>query len=211
MSVARAKREAKELVGGFSEPSKMPGLGYGIPAFECKIGSILAARKDTVCSDCYARKGRYVFPRVQSAQYRRFRILMVDTERWADNIIRLLPRCSPRERFFRWHDSGDLQGMPHLRAIVRIARELPEFRFWLPTKEYALVRQHIREFGAFPPNLAVRVSAPMLGNTSSRSDTGLVSYVAENATCPAYRQGGRCLDCRACWDTTVPVIVYKRH
>ena len=53
--------EAWDLVGGLSKPGKMPGWSIGIPAKECKTGSKLRAVKGSVCEDCYALKGCYVF------------------------------------------------------------------------------------------------------------------------------------------------------
>ena len=64
-------KEAWDLVGGLSKPSKMPGWAYGIPAKECKTGSKLRKVKDSVCYNCYALKGCYVFKVVQDAQYGR--------------------------------------------------------------------------------------------------------------------------------------------
>ena len=63
--------EALKIVGGLSKPSKMPGWAYGLPAKECKTGSKLRQVKDSVCYNCYALKGCYVFKVVQDAQYRR--------------------------------------------------------------------------------------------------------------------------------------------
>ena len=34
-------KEAKSIVGGLSNPSKMPGYGYGLSAFDCSVGSKL--------------------------------------------------------------------------------------------------------------------------------------------------------------------------
>ena len=53
--------EAWKLVGGLSKPSKMPGWSIGIPAAECKTGSKLRLIPKSVCADCYALKGCYVF------------------------------------------------------------------------------------------------------------------------------------------------------
>ena len=68
-------KEALQIIGGLSKPSKMPGWAYGLPAKECKTGSELAKKENTVCSDCYALKGCYVFKVVQDAQYRRLRAI----------------------------------------------------------------------------------------------------------------------------------------
>ena len=32
-------KEAKAIVGGLSNPSKMHGYGYGLSAFDCAVGS----------------------------------------------------------------------------------------------------------------------------------------------------------------------------
>ena len=50
-------KEAKEITGGLSNPSKMPGKAYSIPASRCNVGSRLAKVKGSVCEGCYALKG----------------------------------------------------------------------------------------------------------------------------------------------------------
>ena len=67
--------EAWDLVGGLSKPGKMPGWSIGIPAKECKTGAKLQKVPGSVCFDCYAMKGCYVFKVVQDAQYRRLAAL----------------------------------------------------------------------------------------------------------------------------------------
>ena len=65
-------KEALKIIGGsLSKPSKMPGWSIGLPAKECKTGRKLQAVPGSVCYDCYAMKGCYVFKVVQDAQYRR--------------------------------------------------------------------------------------------------------------------------------------------
>jgi hypothetical protein len=65
------KLEALQITGSLSNPSKMPGKAYGLPAKECKTGSKLAKIPGSTCSSCYALKGCYVFKVVQEAQYTR--------------------------------------------------------------------------------------------------------------------------------------------
>ena len=126
--------ELAALVGGLSEPSKMPGFAYGIPAQACKLGAILAKKKGSVCNSCYALKGMYVFPVVKNAQAKRLKILLSDMFAWKRAMVSLLEKKYRRktgdERVFRWHDSGDLQSVSHLQAIVEIANLLPDIRFW---------------------------------------------------------------------------------
>jgi hypothetical protein len=62
---------------------------------------------------------------------------------WVDSMVKLI--SSSGEAYFRWHDSGDLQSLQHLLDIVRIAEQLPNVSFWLPTKEKGLVYKY-REY-----------------------------------------------------------------
>ena len=203
-----------EAVGGLSNPSKMPGLSYGIPAIACNIGSILRKFVGSVCSKCYAYKGMYVFPVVKEAQARRLAILTGDLDQWEADMIQLLAlkyrKKTGDDRVFRWHDSGDIQSVAHFQAIVNIANALPDIQFWIPTKEYKLVRTFTV---AIPDNLTVRVSAPMLGDTLPMIPDTVGSTVGtgEGFECGAYTRGGQCGPCRACWDKTVEWVDYPLH
>ena len=211
-------KELEATIGGLSKPSKMPGLSYGLPAAECKVGTLLRKKKGTVCSSCYAHKGMYSFGNVQRAQYNRLEILMRDMEAWRLNMTALLVRKYARkksraDRVFRWHDSGDLQNANHLAAIVQIAKDLPDIQFWLPTKEYALIRDWVLQNDAFPFNLLVRVSSPSIGTTIEPPIGALSSTVGYSGgfQCPASTQGNECGDCRACWDPRIGSVNYKPH
>ena len=71
-------KEALKIIGGsLSKPSKMPGWSIGLPAKECKTGGKLQKVPGSVCYDCYALKGCYVFKVVQDAQYRRLEAIRV--------------------------------------------------------------------------------------------------------------------------------------
>jgi len=123
---------------------------------------------------------------------------------------------------FRWHDSGDLQGVWHLDLIVAVADRLPWVRFWIPTREFAVLRVWMREHGAFPANLTVRQSAALVGhlpNPAQASGGRVFSGVAHPGqeipedvhVCPSRSQGNECGDCRACWSADVPVVIYPLH
>jgi len=214
----RTIKALTEAVGGLSNPSKMPGLSYGIPAAACPVGAILRRNPDSVCGSCYAHGGMYNFPVVKAALARRLEILSADLDQWRRDMTELLSRKYARKagdaKVFRWHDSGDLQGAEHLSVIVQIAKDLPDVRFWLPTKEYRTVREWVRTNGEFPSNLTVRISAPMIGAESISSIPGTVGSTVNTGTgfqCPAYSQGGECKNCRACWSQENVSVNYPLH
>jgi hypothetical protein len=208
--------ELKESVGSLSAPSKMPCSGYSIPAKECKVGSRLTDVENSTCSGCYALKGRYVFPNVQNAMYNRYNSLMNDIDLWEKNMITYIGKYRKGDkRYFRWHDSGDLQSINHLSAINNIALSLDGVQFWLPTREIKIVRTWQKIYGQFAPNLIVRISAHMNDAQPNHNITGYASGVIDKnqdllgSKCPAPNQGNECLDCRACW--TTETVLYHKH
>jgi hypothetical protein len=207
-------KQLEVLTGGLSAPSKMPCHSFSISAKRCNVGSKLRKVAGSTCNKCYALKGRYVFPNVERAMERRLAAMYASPNEWAAAIVASIWKKG--EKHFRWHDSGDLQGMNHLRTIVAIAEELDQVQFWLPTREYGIVRDYLREFKAFPPNLTVRVSAPMIGQVASEwehssSVDAVHTPLTAWADCVAPKQGNKCMDCRACWDQNVEVVNYKKH
>lgn len=200
-------REAEEIVGGLSKPSKMPGYAYGIPAKYCSAGSFLQKIKGSVCANCYALKGRYVFDVVQKAQQRRFATLT--DPRWVEAMVFLIK--AKKCEWFRWHDSGDIQGLWHLENICEVARRCPETKFWLPTRERGLVKFYTKQGHEIPSNLCIRISANMVDEPAGHGITSTVVSDASKATCPSQHQHGKCGDCRACWDRNVPHVSYAEH
>ena len=63
------------MVAILSKPSKMPGTSFSIPAQRCVTGSVLAKIPGSVCYDCYALKGAYIWPIVQNAMEYRLDLL----------------------------------------------------------------------------------------------------------------------------------------
>jgi len=124
-------KEAWDIVGGLSKPSKMPGWAYGLPAKECKTGSKLRQVKGSTCYDCYALKGCYVFKVVQDAQYRR--LASIKHPLWTGAMSLLIN--SKKSKEFRWHDSGDVQDEDHLMKIFAVCKLTPETSHWMPTRE----------------------------------------------------------------------------
>lgn len=206
-------KEAWELVGGLSEPSKMPCFGYSTPAKRCQTGMKLRAVVGTICAKCYALKGNYMFPKVQESLERRFASL--SNPLWIEAMAFLI-NGKEKSGFFRWHDSGDVQSVAHLKAICRVAELTPTITHWLPTREYGFVGEFVRSGGTFPANLTVRLSALKIDGPAPvllAKNLGVtVSGVkVEGFNCPASNQGNKCLDCRACWDKNTFRVDYKKH
>ena len=163
---------AESIAGTLGNPSKLPGKAYGISAKLCNIGAKLALIPGSICNECYAMRDNYNYPSVKIGHDRRAAGL--SSISWRDAMIKLISRLD--EPHFRWFDSGDIQSFQMLLDIVWIAEQLPEFRFWLPTREKKLVLQYQTNFGSFPKNLVVRLSAAMIdvvcnscANTSCRN------------------------------------------
>ena len=195
--------EALKLVGGLSKPSKMPGWAYGIPAKECKTGSKLVKVAGSTCEGCYALKGCYVFKVVQDAQYRR--LASLQSPLWVGAMALLIN--SKKSKVFRWHDSGDVQDEAHLLKIFAVCKLTPTVKHWMPTRE-AWTKSFLP---LCPDNLVIRFSMPMVDQPATGTWTNTSTVVTSGATCPAPQQGGKCLDCRACWDKDVENIAYGKH
>ena len=222
-------KTAESIAGTLGFPSKMPGTSYGIPATACHVGAKLAKVAGSVCSNCYALKGRYVFGSVQQSQNTRLESLT--STAWVDAMVFMLRRAHGLDEekrvhvkiqaggagWHRWHDSGDLQSLQHLENIVEVCRRTPEIRHWLPTREAGVVLQWRKknEGSSFPFNLCIRVSATMIDGGFSKAFTN-TSTVHKNAipdghVCPAPSQNNSCKNCRACWNTKISNVSYHVH
>ena len=206
-------------VGGLSNPSKMKRRTDGLickcinlPPQACNVGSKLIVIEGSVCEKCYGTKGFYVMPSSQKAMQRRLDALQTNPY-WANDMAHAIGKCD----LFRYQDNGDIQGMSHLIKIVAVAHLRPDVRFWLPTKEYAVVSDYYKAGGTIPDNLIIRLSAPMrnqhlpmrAGHSSMVTTTDNVPY--GTFICESLSRGGICGDCTACWDKKYLRIAYRYH
>lgn len=199
-----------------SKAGKMPCESFSLPAQACKTGAKLAKIKGSVCHGCYALKGNYRFPSVKAPRVHNLEIIENgDLITWASDMINII-KANNTSGYFRWHDSGDLQSFNHLIAIISIANALPQIKFWLPTKEKAFLTRAKREALIIPDNLTIRLSMAMVDQAPNNSAWSLTSTVHQNAQafgteCEAYKQGGKCLTCRKCWDSSITNVSYPKH
>ena len=209
-------KEAELAVGRLSSPSKMPSYAWSISARRCNTGSKLAKVKGSVCYNCYALKGRYMFNNTQGALERRYDAWSSDRAKWVDAMIYLMhnKKHIVDTGHFRFFDSGDIQGSDMLDDINTVAWASPLIRFWLPTKEYKLIKNYDKEIA---PNLVIRVSAPTVDKEFSGYTHISTVYnkdnidTAKGVVCPASNQGNQCGSCRACWNNKVSEVSYIAH
>jgi len=197
------KKEAKEITGGLSKPSKMPGPAYNLPATQCITGAKLVKIPGSVCAGCYALKGRYRFSNVRMALARRLESLK--HPRWVEAMTVLIQG----EPWFRWHDSGDLQSAWHLKQIFEVCKRTPETSHWLPTREARIL--NLMDPDIIPTNLIIRMSSHMIDQKPVTFWPWTSTVSSSSKTCPALDQGNSCKDCRACWDRKVANVTYPKH
>ena len=197
------KKEAKEITGGLSAPSKMPGPAYNLPATECKTGAKLVQIPGSVCAGCYALKGRDRVSNVRLALARRLESLK--HPQWVLAMTVLIKG----EKYFRWHDSGDLQSVTHLKNIFEVCKATPETWHWMPTREAQLLK--LLDPDVIPKNLIIRMSSHMIDQGPVKFWPWTSTVSTGGKTCPAADQGNQCRDCRACWDRKVSNVTYPKH
>ena len=199
------KKEATKITGGLSAPGKMPEGSYNLPARACQTGAKLRQIPDTPCYGCYAFKGRYNFPNVKDALTRRLE--SITDPQWVQAMAVLIKG----KKHFRWHDSGDLQSVDHLKKIFEVCNLTPDTQHWLPTQE----RQYLPLPGSkIPKNLIIRLSNAKNDTKPGRAWdhwSTVVTTPRPGHVCPAPDQGNVCGSCRACWSKDVKEVQYKIH
>ena len=198
-------KELKQITGGLSKPSKMPGFSYNLPATKCITGSKLVKIPGSVCSGCYALKGRYRFSNVKDAMQRR--LDSINNPLWPQAMAAQI--LSHKPKFFRWHDSGDLQSLDHLKRIFEVCNLTPGIKHWLPTREATIIGCITPD--QVPKNLIIRLSAHKVDGKAATFWPWTSTVVTSEKTCPAAEQGNKCLDCRACWNRDVKNVAYGKH
>jgi hypothetical protein len=220
-----SKAVAKSICGSLTQTSKMPCKSMSLPTEACQTGYRMAQIPGSICSDCYADKGFYAMYQntIKPSQFARLDSVWqaMNSSEHADAWVTGMVSLIGADSYFRWHDSGDLQGIHHLTLIVLVARATPHCKHWLPTREYAMVKEWIRVFGALPENLTIRLSAmypdqPVKLPSSLQGIRGITTSnvhtpgkPVHGQACHAPNQNGECRDCRVCWSDTV--VSYALH
>ena len=196
-----------------SNTSKLGCKSISLNAKNCKTGSKLAKKKGSVCYGCYALKGCYQFPVVQDAMARRMNFFN------HKDFIPIMIWLLSKKDFFRWFDSGDVQSVIMALNILEICKETPKTKHWIPSKEYKIWREAIKIWlnihKKLPDNVCLRMSSPNIDQEPLKGfeNTSTVhkDKKAFGLECIAYKQDGKCLDCKACFNKKVKNVSYPLH
>ena len=197
-------KEARKITDSLTRTSKMPGLSYSLPAWACQTGAKLRKVKTSPCYGCYGLKGNYTrYPAIKIAQYRR--LAAIKMEGWTRAMaVQIL-----KQKYFRWHDAGDVQSHEHMAKIIEVCKLTPNTKHWLPTQE----RQYLPKPEDVPANLIIRLSRSKVDGPAGNAwthDSGVTTQEGQR-TCPAPDQGGACKDCRDCWNKDIKSVIYGKH
>ena len=164
------------------------------------------------CSGCYATTGMYHFGAVKAVRADN----KADWKRdgWTADMVKALSKDS----HFRWFDSGDMYSLELANKMLAIMTATPNTKHWLPTRMYKFPKfQAVLKAMQALPNVMVRYSSDAVdGSYTAGLHGSTIVPSADQApagvtVCQAYSQGGKCLDCRACYNKDIAVIGYPAH
>ena len=167
------------------------------------------------CSGCYASFGNYRFSTVKAV--REYNRITWNNDNFVNDFIKQLDT----ERYFRWFDSGDLYSLGLAKKIYEIMLNTPHVKHWLPTRMHKFIKfQGILKDMQSLPNVVIRLSSDDIDGSLVKSDlidtnsTILPSELIEGYNgfiCPAYNQGGKCNDCKECYNKDTKTVAYIAH
>ena len=164
-------KKAIELSGKVSEGNtKMPSATFAISAKHCNVGGKLVNIENSTCSKCYALKLQKLRPSVDQGWtnnlFKAVKLIKDNPNLWSKMVAFQIERICKKlnVKYHRWFDSGDLQSVEMLHAIVLTANRTPHIKHWLPTRENKIVKDYKATYGEIPGNLCIRVSSTMIGD-----------------------------------------------
>ena len=196
-----------------SKTAKLGTYSWSLQAIETCPGSVGPdGQLVPACSGCYATQGCYNFPDTKKVRFDNKQ----DAKRagWVADMVKALSK----QKHFRWFDSGDMYSLELAEKILAVMVATPNTKHWLPTRmaKFPKFQDIIAKMQALD-NVMVRFSSDAVDGSFTAGVHG--STILPNAdaapagvtVCRAYEQGGKCLDCRACYSKDVAVIGYPAH
>jgi len=108
---------------------------------------------------CYDIKACLQYFNVLDARARNTALVMICREKYFTAIREKIARRK-KNKYFRWHVSGDIVDIDYLKEMIAIAHENPDFIFWTYTKAYFIVNEYCKRYGkeTIPANLTIMFS-----------------------------------------------------
>lgn len=197
-----------------SKTSKLDGImSWSLQALDTCQGSI---GKDgnlvPACQGCYATTGNYRFANVKKP--REFNKEDWKRDDWVSDMVQALDSS----RYFRWFDSGDMYDLRLAEKIYEVMKLTPWVKHWLPTRmhkfnKYDTIINAMMKL----ENVVVRLSSDSVTGEiiNGLTTSTIISHESQlknvDGVCEAYKHGGKCNGCRACWNKDVKVIGYQAH
>ena len=196
-----------------SKTAKLGTKSWSLQAIETCPGSIGEdGQLVPACSGCYATTGCYNFPDTK-------KVRADNKEEWQnESFVDDFTKALNKQSHFRWFDSGDMYTIKLAEKIYSIMLATPNTKHWLPTRmaKFPKFQSIISKMQALP-NVMVRFSSDEIDGSYIKGVHGSTivpnEQLADSNTfvCNAPKQGGKCLDCRACYNKDIPVIGYVAH
>lgn len=195
-----------------SKTSKLGTLSWSLQAIETCPGSVgTDGALVAACSGCYATTGCYNFPDTK-------KVRSDNKAAWQEaDWVEVMVHALRKQTHFRWFDSGDLYSIGLAEKVLAVMQATPHVKHWLPTRMYKFPKFHaILATMQALPNVMVRYSSDSVDGTFGAGHGSTIvpagAPVPAGVTlCTAPSQGGKCLDCRACYDKATAVIGYQAH
>jgi len=195
-----------------SKPSKMPCNSWSLEALTtCPASLQDDGELVPACQGCYATTGFYNMPVVKDLRVHNKEDWKRDG--WVEEMVGLLTKST----FFRWFDSGDVYDKRLAVKILEVMARTPLTKHWLPTR----MHKFIKFKGVFHEmeilhNVVVRYSSDSITGEliDGLNSSTILPYIDTPTTatvCEAYERGGKCGDCRKCWDKDTKIIAYPMH
>lgn len=174
----------------------------------------LSCRKDAPCAKsgkCYALKAYRLYPSVRKAWGDNWKHYKRNKGTYWSHIYGYLVKHKPRH--FRFHTAGDIPDKQYFTQIVRTARNFPNIKFLVFTKQYDIVQQFE---GNITKNLSVVLSAwPGLALPESpRFPIAFMQDGTETRTDGTELEcSGNCETCGMCWNLKDlgKNVVFQKH
>ena len=180
--------------------------GNTCPGSKNNDGTIVLA-----CVGCYAKEGRYLFGNVKKPRLEN-EIAWKHPE-WVTDMVSKIKN----QTYFRWFDSGDIYDLELAEKIYQVILQTPDTKHWLSTKMYKFdkFKSVLNKINSLP-NAVVRFSSDSITGEYDKELHGSViipspDFITDAFVCQSLNRGGKCMECKACWNKNIKTIAYVAH